>query len=242
MKITEFSSALITGATSDLAKALIKRLPMPLILTAPSGPVKADLTKKEDRQKICALIEEKCPDLIINNAGKGLYGPILSHSINEELSILKLNAEAALEICYTAAKTLKKRKKRGVILNIGSAAGLFSYPNFATYSASKAFLLNFSKAFDRELKPFGVRVLCACPGQIATSFRKKASKGFFDQASPFTMSVDTAVKHLIKQIESEKCVSIFDYRTKLGTFMFRLFPSYSVLMRAIHNRFDHNGL
>ena len=196
--------ALITGASSDLGIALAQALHhkgYELLLTARTQPPlpfpfrAADLT--QDCSPIISWIQEECPSLIINNAGAGLYGPALSHSTQEQLDLLELNAKALLELTLEGARALQKQSKKGTILNIASAAGLFPYPTFSVYSASKGFVTTLSQALDAELKPQGIRVLVACPGQIATSFRQKASKGAFNKKTPLTLPINLVVKKLL---------------------------------------------
>lgn len=223
--------ALITGGSSDLGRALAQALHQKgyaILLTARTKPPlpfpfrSADLT--QDRSSIISWIREECPSLIINNAGAGLYGPALSHTIPEQLDLLRLNAEVTLELTLEGAQTLLKQGKKGVILNISSAAGSFPYPGFSIYAASKGCITSFSQALDAELKDKGIRVLVACPGQIATSFRQKASKGHFVQSTPWSLPVNFVVKKLLKQIERKVPFSVIDYRYQILLALTQIMP------------------
>lgn len=227
--------ALITGATSDLGKELAIALAKQgyrLLLTAPNAKklnifsgentLAADLTIKKERQKVIEWMRSYEVELIVNNAGAGLYGLALSHSIEEQLNLLTLNGEAALELCLAGAKNMIRP---GIILNISSAAAFMPYPYFSVYSASKRFLLNFSQAFDVEMKKEGIRVLCACPGQIATSFRIKASKGRFNKITPMTLSITKVVAALLWQMQKQKPVHIIDWRYHLLILLQKWIPT-----------------
>lgn len=227
--------ALITGATSGLGKGLSQFLQAKGTEVIEMGSKSCDLRDKAERKKLLDLITERKPDLIVNNAGFGLYGPTLSHSIEEELDMIEVNVSALVEISLHAARTLIDAGKRGTILNISSAAAFLPYPTFNTYAASKAFVVRFSLALDAELRGQGVRVLCACPGQIATNFRSRAAKGHPQKGDRRTMSIEEAVQHLWKQIEGEKPLYVFDWRSRSMLFFGRLMPA-GVRNRLLTNR------
>lgn len=217
---TSFNKALITGGHSGLGKALgdfLEAQNIPVIRTSSETH---DLTTQEGIQGVIDLIEKEKPDLIVNNAGIGLYGPTLSHPISEELSILKVNIEALTTLTLHGAQTMTK----GTILNISSAGAFFAYPTFNLYCASKAFVNSFSLALDRELKHTGIRVLCACPGQIATSFRTRAAKGHPQKTDRRTMTPEEAASHLWWQIQKGKPLHIFDWKTRWTVRLSKLFP------------------
>jgi len=212
------NKALVTGATSGLGKAmclLLKQKGFELIeVGRKNAPTCIDLSIKDERQKLLDIITEKKPNLIINGAGFGLYGPTLKLSIEEQLAMVEVNISALMEITLHGAKTMLASEKEGTILNISSAAAFFPYPTFNTYSASKAFVRSFSLALHKELKALGVNILCACPGQIATDFRHRAGKGHPQKRDKRTMSPEKAAERLWRQIEQKTPEVVFDWRTK----------------------------
>ncbi|MES2345902.1 MAG: SDR family NAD(P)-dependent oxidoreductase [Chlamydiota bacterium] len=243
--------ALITGATSGLGKALCHLLAeqkIPLIISGRNSleleslkknlPVDvtcqtADLTNKSERQTLINLIHTMQPDLIINNAGFGLYGDALTHTTEKQLEILEVNGSAVLEISLEAARTLQEAQKPGIILNVSSAAAFFASPSFAVYSAAKAFVNQFSQALDKELKPHGIRILTACPGQIDTNFRNRAASGHPQQQDSYTMTVEKAAHEILWQIQHKKPVHIFDARYRIMTFIARYFLPSSFATQLI---------
>src|SRR5262249_57326538 len=74
------------------------------------------------------------------------------------------------------------KRRRGGILNVASTAAFIPGPGMAVYYASKAYVLSFSEALHRELKPKGVRVTVLCPGPVPTEFQARA--GMSDDAFP----------------------------------------------------------
>jgi short-subunit dehydrogenase len=196
-----------------------------LVMTFPNTiSIEADLKDQISRKKIIDAIQEHAPDLVINNAGFGLYGNVLDFTTQEQMEILEVNANALLEITIEAARTLVKEKKKGTILNIASAAAFLPFPAFSVYAAAKAFVKEFSESFDFELAPLGVRVLCACPGQVNTHFRKTASKESAHLVSSMAISTEKAVEFLWDQIENQVPVAIFDWRTRFSVYCAHLVP------------------
>lgn len=248
--------ALVTGASSGLGKALCIALAakgVPLLLTGrnlealrslatslsvPTEVIAADLSKREERASLASLIREKKPDLIINNAGFGLYGPVLNHPLPAWQEMTAVNSDAVMELTIAAVSTWKEAQLRGTVLNIASAAAYFSYPTFAVYAATKAFVLRFSQALDAELSVSGIRVLTACPGQIETPFRVRASGGFFNKKGG--LSVEKAAALMLHQIQTGKSVAIIDWRYRLGVAFFHLLPQKvraAILQRGLSKRY-----
>lgn len=247
-----FKCALITGATSglgmELAKVIASKVPTLLITGRDQSKLEAlkaslpcethafalDLTDRSHRSMLIKEIHSFTPDLVINNAGFGLYGPATTLSTEEQLQMLEVNIAALVEITLESAKALISKKTLGTILNISSAAAFYIYPTFAAYSASKAFVSSFSQSLHTELKSQNIHVLTACPGQIATDFRKRAAKGKPQKKDPMAMSVEKAALYLWQQIEQKKPFSIFDARYRLLVFLSRFIPS-ALLQRYLKN-------
>jgi short-subunit dehydrogenase len=235
----EFSKALVTGATSGIGEALCRLLAskgMNLILTgrdskkldllsqelegfASIQTCVCDLSKREEVDTLIELIREQAPDLVINNAGFGIYGKALDSPVHEQLRILDVNARAPLEIALEASSVLKKHSKPGVILNVASAAAFQPGPGFSVYASSKAFLVLFSESLDLELAQDGIRVLVACPGMVATSFQSRAARKRVEMSNRFMMNAEYAAKQIWKQIQNCKRVYLFDWRYRLANFI-----------------------
>lgn len=183
----------------------------------------ADLQTDEGRYRVVQAIWKYAPDLIVNNAGIGLYGNALSHDTKEHLRLIEVNILALTEFTLEGAKAMSKANKGGVILNISSACDHLVFPDFSVYAASKAYVTSFSTSLYYEMLPLGVHVLTASPGMVSTNFRKRASGGNV-HSSLSSMSSEFAAKELWKQIQNRKKRVVFDWKTRLGLLLAKCLP------------------
>lgn len=241
--MTKFTSALITGATSGIGESLAKLLAskkIPLLLTGRNQAkleelkstlptqveiMAADLSLKEDRKRLIHLMNDRTVDLVINNAGFGFYGEVVCVETDALLDMIELDVMAVVELTVEAAKSMNKNAQKGVIMNVSSVAAFHVLPNFAVYSASKAFVNSFSRTVNFELEGKGIHVLASCPGRVATAFQSRASGGKTKSADggPF-MTSEFAADEIWRQIVCKKPIHIFDWRYRLTTFLTYLIP------------------
>lgn len=240
----KFTLGLITGASSGLGEALaifLAEKKIPLLLTGrnevklkalqaslqhqvPIKYYKADLGNRGEREAMIVWAVSHSPDLIINNAGAGFYGEAVAKPSSEQLELIELDVSAPVEIALETAKRLKSLNRPGVILNVSSAAAFFTFPYFSSYAASKSFLNQWSKGMDIEMKPYGIRVLAACPGQIATSFYKNAGGKQALRPSWLLMEPRLVAKEIWQQIEKQKTINVIDWRYRLAYYLSKFLP------------------
>ena len=108
-------------------------------------------------------------DILINNAGFGVFGDFVDQPLDSALNMLQLNVMALTELTHVFAADMVKRGS-GKILLVGSLGGFQPLPMYAGYAASKAYVLSFGEALHEELKDRGVVVTVLCPGVTATNF------------------------------------------------------------------------
>lgn len=113
-------------------------------------------------------------DCVINNAGMGISGPAELEPQADVDRIIDVNFKGAIDVARKSVKYL--RDSHGTLVNIGSAGGEFALPFQAYYSATKLGLQAFSIALKNEVRPFGMKVTCALPGDTKTSFTKNRIK------------------------------------------------------------------
>ena len=111
--------------------------------------------------------------LLVNSAGFGTAGTFAEVGADANAQMVRLNCLATVQMCSIVLPYLRPGSR---IINLASMAGTLPLPGFATYSATKAFVLNFSRALDEELSEVGIRVTAVCPKWMKT--------GFFDHLGP----------------------------------------------------------
>lgn len=188
---------------------------------------KADLSSFDGLQTVLTVLQKDFPDTVINNAGFGLYGDLISHGPQETQEMIAANCASIVTISQHIAYWWKEQGMKGTILNVSSALSFLPSPGAAVYGATKAFVTSFSQALDVEMQPNGIRVLCACPGRVATHFATRASKGRKNTQEPGGMLLDPkeVAAAMIKQIEKKKPLQIIDWKYKLLIFMRKLLPT-----------------
>jgi len=130
--------------------------------------VATDVSREDDAQRLCeeALRAFGRVDILVNNAAtfvlKGLEA-----SIEDWRRSLDVNVVGTALVSRFAVEAMK-RSGGGAIVNLGSISSFIAQPQFVTYSATKAALVQMTRNMALDLAPFGIRVNCVCPGTILT--------------------------------------------------------------------------
>ncbi|MEZ0289944.1 MAG: SDR family NAD(P)-dependent oxidoreductase [Sulfolobales archaeon] len=187
-------TAVITGASSGIGRELAYNLAekrFNLILIARRKEVLENISRELKSlysvdsyvvshdlslvDKIDLLVEKILSitsdiDVLINNAGAGIYGSLQELGDEDIVRIINLNLIAPILLSKKLLPYIVRR--RGCIVNISSLAGYLPIPWLEIYSSTKAALSLFTDALRIELKPYGVRVIGVLPGYVATDFHK----------------------------------------------------------------------
>ena len=110
-------------------------------------------------QTVAAVLErEGRLDIVVNNAGMGIAGPVEDTSIEQAKPQFEVNFFGAFRVCRAVLPAMR-RQGSGYIVNIGSIGGVLAIPYQSMYSASKFALEGLSEALRMEVRPFGIRVV-----------------------------------------------------------------------------------
>ncbi len=113
-------------------------------------------------------------EILVNNAGLGLYGPFTETSLEREVAMIQVNVIALTELTKRFLPGMVAAG-RGRILNVASTAAFQPGPLMAVYYATKAFVLSFSEALGNEVDGTGVTVTALCPGPTESGFQATAA-------------------------------------------------------------------
>ncbi len=153
-------------------------------------------------------------DVLINNAGFGLYGSYLETDGEEELDMITLNITALTQLTKLLLPRMVERRQGG-ILNVASTAAFQPGPLMAVYYATKAYVLSFSEAIANELTGTGVTVTALCPGPTATGFKERANLGASKLFEQGVMDVQTVAKQGFEGFMQGKTLVIPGVRNKV---------------------------
>ncbi len=245
--------ALITGASSgmgrDMARILAKK-GYDLILVARRKErmlelkkelgtnitiISMDLSVEENCFKLYEKVRNKKIDVLINNAGFGLFGEFVKTDLDTELKMIDLNIKSYHILTKLFLQDFVKRDE-GYILNVCSSAGFMAGPRLSTYYATKNYVTKLTMAINEELRvaKSHVTISALCPGPVATEFNEVAHGTFaIREASSYEVA-----KYAIDKLFQRKMIIVPTLMMKLTLFFNRLAPyrlslyiAYKIQMR-----------
>lgn len=244
--------AIVTGASSGMGREFVRQLSayvqvdeiwaiarrqdaleaLKAEAPVPVRPVVLDLLKSVSFDKIRILLETEQPDirLLVNAAGFGKFGAYHKTSIEEDCRMIDLNCKALLVMTRLCIPYMQPSSH---ILELDSLSAFQPVPYITTYGATKAFVLSYSRAMNRELKEKGIRVMAMNPGWVKTEFFRHAFQSnsdsevqYFDRLYEAADVVKTGLHDLYR---TKKDCSIHGFPVKMQVFLVKLVPHRFVM-------------
>ena len=181
--------AIVTGASSGMGREFVLQLSQFVqvdeiwaiarresalealkdVCPVPVRPVSMDLLQEESFRTYESLLAAEQPNvkLLVNAAGFGKFGSFENIPLADETRMVDLNCKALVAMTRL---TLPYMEKGSHILQLDSLSAFQPVPYITTYGATKAFVLSYSRAMNRELKPRGIRMMTLNPGWVKTEF------------------------------------------------------------------------
>ena len=250
--------AIVTGASSGMGKEFVLQLPGAVavdeiwaiarrggeleklrgVSAVPVRPIVLDLCREESFATYAALLEAQKPNvrLLVNAAGFGKFGTYSRIDTEDECRMIDLNCKALLMMTRL---TVPYMAPGSHILELDSLSAFQPVPYITTYAATKAFVLSYSRAMNRELKDRGIRVMAMNPGWVKTEFFDHAFQTnggnevqYFNYLYEAKDVVRTGLKDLY---HSRKDYSVHGLPIKFQVFLVKLLP-HSLVMSVWLNQ------
>lgn len=241
--------ALITGASGGIGRDMARILSgqgHELVLVArshenleqlqaelphPSEVIAIDLSDPQACFELYERVRDQTIDILINNAGFGLFGEFTDTDLMTELNMIDLNIKALHILTKLFLRDFQKAD-RGYILNVASIAAFLPGPTMSAYYASKSYVLRLTQAIYEELRGSGSHVYIGalCPGPVKTGFNARAGARF---GSHGLESAEVAA-YALKMMAKRKLIIVPGFPIKALLFLQRLVPD-KLLLKIVHH-------
>ena len=193
--------------------------------------ISADLTTAEGIEKVRTALREEAPRVkfLVNASGFGNYGAFDEISEDEVVKMIDLNVKALVLITHM---TVPYMERGGRIVELGSGSCFTPLPYFNIYSSSKVFVLHYTKSLNYELRKYGVRATCFCPGWVDTEFLGKslANGNTHPKSMKPLLKCEDVVRRCVKASLKGRVMCVTNWYTKLQHLTFKLLPDKLLTM------------
>lgn len=191
-------------------------------------PVELDLSSEENLEKYGKLLEEANAEVctLVNAAGFGKFGRYTDIPLKEQMNMIDLNCKALMAVTYLTLPYMPRGSK---IYQLGSLSSFQPVPYIGVYGATKAFVLSFSRALNKELEQKGIRVIAICPGWVKTEFFDRAvNDDTITYYNKFFTS-DQVVRRAVHDMSRGRDVSICGFSIRAQVLLTKLLPHRLVM-------------
>lgn len=238
---------LITGASSGIGRDMaryLSKLGYDLVLVSRNeeelNKLKEELETKVEVIAMDLSIKENCYklyeeakdiDILINNAGFGVFGKFVETDLEKEVNLIQTNVTAVHILTKLYLKDMVKKDK-GHILNVASIAGFMPGPLMAAYYASKNYVVTLTRSINKELKKSksNVKLSLLCPGPVNTNFNNVANVKFKVKA----LSSQYVAKYAVDRMLKGKLIIIPGILIKIAKVMSKITPTAIVEEISYH--------
>lgn len=241
--------AIITGASSGIGREFVKQIDaceeldeiwvvarraerleeLKSVIKTKIVPISLDLSEEYSDEKLRYLLSDTNADVrvLVNAAGYGKFGAFDALSLAEQQGMIDLNINALTKITLRVLPYMSKGAK---IYQLGSRSGFHPVPYISVYAATKAYVVSFSRALNRELKNRGIRVIAVCPGWVRTEFFDRAvvDESVIVYYNNF-VTAEQVVARAIRDMKRGKDVSVCGTSTKFQLFLAKMLPHKLVM-------------
>lgn len=192
--------------------------------------VAGDITLAETRSRVVQATLERFGriDILLNNAGAGLYVPAWSATEEQARALFELNLFAPLDLVRLVVPHMRVRRS-GTIVNVGSIAGKMTLPWFTLYSVSKYAIGSLTDGLRMELKRDGIHAMTVCPGYVNTKFQSHILGGSVPsqiaRSRRFSITVDECARAIAGGVERNARTVVTPRAGWILVALERLFPA-----------------
>jgi uncharacterized protein len=192
-----------------------------------------DLARPDSAERLYAEVRSRNTpvDLLVNNAGFGLYGEFTDTAMPRIQEMLHLHVLTVTKLMRLFLPEMRERRK-GAIINVASVGGLLPVPYMALYAATKGFIVSLGLSVGREVQKDGVYIQTCCPGQTLTDFH--ATAGHRPHTIGSRQIADRVVEESLAALDRRKSLVITGPRNRLLINLQKLVPQRLLLWAAGH--------
>ena len=227
-----FDEVWVIARQWDKLEALRDTVPFPIRVLA------MDLTDRASFNIYKAALAEEPVQvgLLMNCSGYGKFSAVLDTPLEVNLNMTDLNCQAVVAMCQLTAPYMPRGSQ---IINIASVAAFQPIPYINVYGATKAFVLSFSRALNRELRRQGVGVMAVCPFWTKTAFFARAtSSGGEDIVKKYAAMYDPAdiVRRTWRDAKRKRDVCKYGFIARFQSGLAKLLPHRLVMDVWMHQQ------